>query len=92
MQKYWLDKKSNSNGFMLFPRALSITWAEENRYWRWKSLEESRYIYKSLTKFILFLHLNVSQFYSTLILIGEKIKLYIRKGKLYIRKGAGNRK
>lgn len=40
-KKYWLDKKLNSNCFMLFPRALSITWAEENKYWRWKSMEES---------------------------------------------------
>ncbi|XP_038895126.1 lectin-like [Benincasa hispida] len=40
-KKYWLDKKLKSNCFMLFPRALSITWAEENKYWRWKSMEES---------------------------------------------------
>ncbi|XP_022142434.1 lectin-like [Momordica charantia] len=40
-KKYWMDKKSNSNCFMLFPRALSITWSEESKYWKWKAMEES---------------------------------------------------
>ncbi|XP_022927158.1 lectin-like [Cucurbita moschata] len=39
-KKYWLDKESNGNCFMLFPRALSITWVHQSKYWRWKSLEE----------------------------------------------------
>uniref|UniRef100_A0A9I9E2A5 Protein PHLOEM PROTEIN 2-LIKE A1-like n=1 Tax=Cucumis melo TaxID=3656 RepID=A0A9I9E2A5_CUCME len=40
-KKYWLDKNLKSNCFMLFPRALSITWAEENKYWRWRPLQDS---------------------------------------------------
>ncbi|XP_050898610.1 protein PHLOEM PROTEIN 2-LIKE A1 [Lathyrus oleraceus] len=32
---YWVDKKTNANCFVLFPRALSITWAENPIYWKW---------------------------------------------------------
>ncbi|KDP23149.1 hypothetical protein JCGZ_00141 [Jatropha curcas] len=34
-KKYWVEKKSNGNCFFLFARALSITWAEDNRFWHW---------------------------------------------------------
>ncbi|WJX44520.1 hypothetical protein P8452_31484 [Trifolium repens] len=34
-KKYWVDKKSNANCFMLYARALSITWAEDPNYWKW---------------------------------------------------------
>ncbi|GAU47295.1 hypothetical protein TSUD_94840 [Trifolium subterraneum] len=33
--KYWVEKKSNANCFMLYARALSITWAEDPNYWKW---------------------------------------------------------
>ncbi|TYH68393.1 hypothetical protein ES332_D06G255700v1 [Gossypium tomentosum] len=33
-KKYWVDK-NNKNCFMLFARDLSITWAENDRHWRW---------------------------------------------------------
>ncbi|XP_050369076.1 lectin-like isoform X2 [Argentina anserina] len=44
LQKYWVDKKSN-NCFMVYPRDLKITWAEDNRYWRWPSLEETSNVF-----------------------------------------------
>ncbi|QCD82873.1 Phloem protein 2-like [Vigna unguiculata] len=34
--KYWVEKKSNSNCFVLYARALSITWAENQNYWKWE--------------------------------------------------------
>ncbi|XP_061354732.1 protein PHLOEM PROTEIN 2-LIKE A1-like [Gastrolobium bilobum] len=40
-KKYWLEKKSNSNCFMLYARALSITWAEDQNYWKWVLQKES---------------------------------------------------
>ncbi|KAM1032516.1 hypothetical protein ACFX2I_036093 [Malus domestica] len=39
-KKYWVDKKSN-NCFMVYARDFSITWAEDNRYWHWYSLQET---------------------------------------------------
>ncbi|XP_021298093.1 uncharacterized protein LOC110427047 isoform X2 [Herrania umbratica] len=39
--KYWVDKKVNKYCFMLFARDLSITWAEEHRYWRWSYQRET---------------------------------------------------
>ncbi|XP_021294754.1 lectin-like [Herrania umbratica] len=39
-KKYWVDKKSNKNCFMLFARDLSITWAEDHRYWHWTNQKE----------------------------------------------------
>ncbi|XP_024157275.1 lectin [Rosa chinensis] len=43
-KKYWVDKKSN-NCFMVYPRDLTITWAEDNRYWHWPSLEETSNVF-----------------------------------------------
>ncbi|XP_057510722.1 protein PHLOEM PROTEIN 2-LIKE A1-like [Actinidia eriantha] len=40
-KKYWVERKSNSNCFMLFARDLSITWAENNQYWHWPYLKET---------------------------------------------------
>ncbi|KAL9276586.1 hypothetical protein ACSQ67_025844 [Phaseolus vulgaris] len=39
-KKYWVEKKSNSNCFVLYARALSITWAENQNYWRWEQQKE----------------------------------------------------
>ncbi|KAI4296954.1 hypothetical protein L6164_036870 [Bauhinia variegata] len=39
-KKYWLDK-SYSNCFMLYARALSITWSENKNYWRWVPTEDT---------------------------------------------------
>ncbi|XP_026437656.1 protein PHLOEM PROTEIN 2-LIKE A1-like isoform X2 [Papaver somniferum] len=39
-QKYWIDN-SGYNCFMLFPRDLAITWAEDKQYWQWSSMKES---------------------------------------------------
>ncbi|KAI3879143.1 hypothetical protein MKX03_010647 [Papaver bracteatum] len=39
-QKYWIDD-SGCNCFMLFPRSLAITWAEDKQYWHWPSVKES---------------------------------------------------
>ncbi|KAG4906358.1 Protein PHLOEM PROTEIN 2-LIKE A1 [Glycine max] len=38
--KYWVEKKSNGNCFMLYARALSITWAENPNYWKWVQHKE----------------------------------------------------
>ncbi|XP_019423652.1 PREDICTED: lectin-like [Lupinus angustifolius] len=40
-KKYWLDKKSNANCFMLYAKALSITWAENQNYWKWLPQKEA---------------------------------------------------
>ncbi|KAE8709068.1 Protein PHLOEM PROTEIN 2-LIKE A1 [Hibiscus syriacus] len=39
-KKYWVDK-NNKNCLMLFARDLSITWAEDNRFWHWSHQTES---------------------------------------------------
>ncbi|KZV42513.1 hypothetical protein F511_38538 [Dorcoceras hygrometricum] len=40
-QKYWVEKETNNNCFMLFARDLSITWAEDGRFWNWPLVQES---------------------------------------------------
>ncbi|KAK9226985.1 hypothetical protein WN943_012033 [Citrus x changshan-huyou] len=40
-KRYWVEKKSGCNSFMLFSRALLITWAEDNRFWIWTPVKES---------------------------------------------------
>ncbi|XP_058757195.1 protein PHLOEM PROTEIN 2-LIKE A1-like [Vicia villosa] len=40
-KKYWVEKKFNANCFMLYARALSITWAENPLYWEWKQQKDA---------------------------------------------------
>ncbi|XP_051128991.1 uncharacterized protein PHLOEM PROTEIN 2-LIKE A4-like [Andrographis paniculata] len=40
-KKYWAERESNYNCFFLFAQDLSITWAEDSRFWHWPLLEES---------------------------------------------------
>ncbi|XP_027347248.1 uncharacterized protein PHLOEM PROTEIN 2-LIKE A4-like [Abrus precatorius] len=40
-KKYWVEKKSNGNCFMLYARSLSITWAENHGYWKWVQQKEA---------------------------------------------------
>ncbi|CAL5334347.1 unnamed protein product [Camellia sinensis] len=40
--KYFVDKKSNKNCFVLFARELDICWNENPQYWRWTTLKETR--------------------------------------------------
>ncbi|ONK74822.1 uncharacterized protein A4U43_C03F10490 [Asparagus officinalis] len=40
-QKYWVEKKSGCNCFMLFARGLLITWSENQNFWQWVSLKET---------------------------------------------------
>ncbi|KAF5176710.1 Phloem protein 2-like a1 [Thalictrum thalictroides] len=40
-KKYWIDKESGQNCFMLYARNLSITWSEERHYWQWSNLIEA---------------------------------------------------
>ncbi|KAH7675342.1 Phloem protein 2-like protein [Dioscorea alata] len=41
-KKYWVDQETGCNCFMLFPRGLSIAWAEDRRYWQWFQVEDIR--------------------------------------------------
>ncbi|GMP49543.1 hypothetical protein CsSME_00016488 [Camellia sinensis var. sinensis] len=40
--KYFVDKKSNKNCFVLFAREIDIRWNENPQYWRWTTLKETR--------------------------------------------------
>ncbi|KAI8014714.1 Protein PHLOEM PROTEIN 2-LIKE A1 [Camellia lanceoleosa] len=39
--KYFVDKKTNKNCFMLFARKLNICWIDDSRYWKWTKEETS---------------------------------------------------
>ncbi|KAK2975492.1 hypothetical protein RJ640_005801 [Escallonia rubra] len=41
-KKYWVERTSDHNCFMLFARDLAITWAAHELYWRWPSFKETR--------------------------------------------------
>ncbi|KAA8544784.1 hypothetical protein F0562_019512 [Nyssa sinensis] len=40
-KKYWVERKSNNNCFMLFARDLLITWSGDYRFWHWPYLNET---------------------------------------------------
>ncbi|PIA37803.1 hypothetical protein AQUCO_03000379v1 [Aquilegia coerulea] len=40
-KKYWIEKESGHNCFMLYASDLSITWSEERHYWKWSKLIEA---------------------------------------------------
>ncbi|KAK2991706.1 hypothetical protein RJ640_019498 [Escallonia rubra] len=39
-KKYWVERISHHNCFMLFARDLAITWADNERYWHWPGFKE----------------------------------------------------
>ncbi|GMP49572.1 hypothetical protein CsSME_00016510 [Camellia sinensis var. sinensis] len=39
--KYFVNKKSNKNCFVLFSRELNICWNDNPQYWRWTTLKET---------------------------------------------------
>ncbi|GMY38090.1 protein PHLOEM PROTEIN 2-LIKE A1-like isoform X1 [Fagus crenata] len=39
--KYFVDKKSNKNGFMLFARGLEIEWAYNPDHWKWNQEKDA---------------------------------------------------
>ncbi|KAI3436910.1 uncharacterized protein J3R85_005948, partial [Psidium guajava] len=39
--KHWVEKESKKKCFMLYARGLSITWAENDSYWRWVTLKDA---------------------------------------------------
>ncbi|KAF5200131.1 Phloem protein 2-like a1 [Thalictrum thalictroides] len=39
-QKYWIEKDSGINCFMLLPRGLTIIWGDDKQYWTWPTFEE----------------------------------------------------
>ncbi|KAD3640390.1 hypothetical protein R6Q59_003212 [Mikania micrantha] len=40
-KKYWVDKASHGNCFLLYARDLLITWGEDSRYWQWPCINEA---------------------------------------------------
>ncbi|XP_031502376.1 putative F-box protein PP2-B12 [Nymphaea colorata] len=42
-RSFWLDKSSGKKCFMLSARELSIVWGDDNRYWKWVTLPDSRF-------------------------------------------------
>ncbi|KAL2494071.1 Protein PHLOEM PROTEIN 2-LIKE A1 [Forsythia ovata] len=40
-KKYWVEKESKSNCFMLFAQDLFITWSDDIRFWQWPLFKES---------------------------------------------------
>ena len=42
-QMFWLERSTAKVGYMLSARDLSITWGDDDRYWRWVSREDSRF-------------------------------------------------
>lgn len=43
MQKYYLNKQTNSNRVYIPPKSLNIAWGHDPRYWKWELLEEWEY-------------------------------------------------
>ncbi|KAK2991703.1 hypothetical protein RJ640_019495 [Escallonia rubra] len=40
-KKYWVDRTSHHNCFMVFARDLAITWADDERFWQWAIFKET---------------------------------------------------
>ncbi|KAH6764841.1 phloem protein 2-A1 [Perilla frutescens var. frutescens] len=52
LQKYWVDEQSNCNCFMVFAKNLSITWAEDKRFWHWPLMKESSDEYLAIVELL----------------------------------------
>jgi len=42
MQSFQLDRKSGKKCYMLAARSLHISWGEDDRYWIWTTMPDSR--------------------------------------------------
>jgi len=42
MQSFQLERKSGKKCYMLAARSLAIVWGDDERYWNWISLPDSR--------------------------------------------------
>ncbi|XP_038689908.1 protein PHLOEM PROTEIN 2-LIKE A1-like [Tripterygium wilfordii] len=51
-KKYWVERKSNSNCFMLFARDLLITWAEEKHFWQWSYQKDSSDVFMDVAELL----------------------------------------
>eukprot|EP00257_Ricinus_communis_P018999 XP_015577853.1 protein PHLOEM PROTEIN 2-LIKE A1 [Ricinus communis] len=51
-KKYWVEKKSNSNCFLLFAKDLLITWADDDRFWHWSRLYESSNVFVDVAELL----------------------------------------
>jgi len=43
MQSFQLDRKSGKKCYMLAARSLAIAWGDDNRYWNWIAMPDSRF-------------------------------------------------
>ncbi|KAJ0081720.1 hypothetical protein Patl1_11886 [Pistacia atlantica] len=50
--KYWVNNESGSNSFMLFARDLSVTWGDDQRYWKWTSLKETSDVFVDVAELL----------------------------------------
>ncbi|KAJ0082605.1 hypothetical protein Patl1_11879 [Pistacia atlantica] len=50
--KYWVNKESGSNCFMLFARDLSVIWGDDQRYWKWTSLKETSDVFVDVAELL----------------------------------------
>ena len=40
---FWLERSTAKMGYMLSAKELTITWGDDQRYWRWVSGDDSRF-------------------------------------------------
>nr|XP_043626491.1 lectin-like [Erigeron canadensis] len=49
-KKYWVDKVSGGNCFLVYARDLSITWGNDRSYWQWLHIKETSDVFIDIAK------------------------------------------
>ncbi|CAI9284400.1 unnamed protein product [Lactuca saligna] len=64
-KKYWIDKATFGNCFMVFARDFSVAWGSDKRYWDWPSIKETSEVFIDVAELLQVSWLSVGSKFDT---------------------------
>ncbi|XP_023754479.1 protein PHLOEM PROTEIN 2-LIKE A1-like isoform X2 [Lactuca sativa] len=64
-RKYWIDKATFGNCFMVFARDFSVEWGSDKRYWDWPSIKETSDVFIDVVELLQVSRLSVESKFDT---------------------------
>ncbi|KAL7599081.1 protein PHLOEM PROTEIN 2-LIKE A1-like isoform X1 [Lactuca sativa] len=64
-KKYWIDKATFGNCFMVFARDFSVEWGSDKRYWDWPSIKETSDVFIDVVELLQVSRLSVESKFDT---------------------------
>ncbi|KAL7599083.1 hypothetical protein Lser_V15G22234 [Lactuca serriola] len=64
-KKYWIDKATFGNCFMVFARDFTVSWGSDKRYWDWPSIKETSEVFIDVAELLMVCWLAVESKFDT---------------------------